>query len=76
MRAIDIRRLERVAKKYGEIEALLEKVMDYTYLHDEPFNEDISLHRIVRIMLLDAQDERQYVERKIHAIKEMSAENQ
>ena len=30
MRAIDLKRLERVAKKYEEIEHLLDMVTDYT----------------------------------------------
>jgi hypothetical protein len=76
MRAIDIRRLERVAKKYEEIEHLLDMVTDYTYRHDEPFNKNTSLAGIVCGMLRTVQGERQYVEGKIHAIKEMSSENQ
>ena len=76
MRAIDLKRLERVAKKYAEIEALLDKVTDYTYLHDEPFNKNTTLAGIIYGILRSAQGERQYVEGKIHAIKEMSSENQ
>lgn len=75
MRAIDIRRLEQVAKKYSEIETLLDKIEKYTYIHDEPFHKNISLNTIIGGMLRDVQNERSYVERKIHAIKEMNDEN-
>lgn len=74
MRAIDIKRLEQVAKKYSEIETLLDKIEKYTYIHDEPFHKNISLNTIINRMLRDVQNERLYVERKIHAIKEMNDE--
>jgi hypothetical protein len=75
MRAIDIRRLEQVAKKYSEIETLLDKIEKYTYIHDEPFHKNTSLNTIIDGMIRDVQNERSYVERKIHAIKEMNDEN-
>ena len=73
MKTCDIKRLEKVVKKYKEIEELLSLAYDSTEDHNDKFTfggicpTTVSVCSLVRDMLVSALENRQYVEGKIRA---------
>lgn len=76
MKASDIKRLERVVKKYKEIEELLDQTYDSTENHNDKFTfggicpTTVSVSSIIRDMLVSAVENRRYIEGKIRAFAE------
>ena len=73
MKTSDIKRLEKVVKKYKEIEELLSRTYDSTDNHGDKFTlkgicpTTVSVYSLIRDMLVSAVEDREYIEGKIKA---------
>ena len=73
MKTSDIKRLEKVVKKYKEIEELLSLAYDSTENHDDKFTfkgiypTTVSICSLIRDMHVSAVENRKYIEGKIRA---------
>lgn len=76
MKTSDIKRLEKVVKKYKEIEELLSLAYDSTENHDDKFTfkgicpTTVSICSLIRDMHVSAVENRKYIEGKINAFKD------
>lgn len=76
MKKNDIKRLEKVVKKYKEIEELLSLTYDSTEEHGDTFTfqgtcpTTVSICSLVRNMLVSVVENRDYIEGKIRAFVE------
>lgn len=77
MRKSDIRNLEKVVRKYKEIEDLLEKTEESVYKDNDKFTFEgiepatVSVSSLISEMESDAKVQRTYIEGKIKCFKEM-----
>ena len=76
MKSCDIKRLEKVVKKYKEIEKLLSLAYDSTDNHGDKFTflgicpTTVNVCSLIRDMHVAAVENRQYIEGKIIAFKD------
>ena len=76
MKSCDIKRLEKVVKKYKEIEELLSLAYDSTDNHGDKFTfrgicpTTVNVCSLIRDMHVAAAENRKYIEGKIIAFKD------
>lgn len=71
MRQVTIKGLEKVKQYQEKIVALLDKMEENTYWHDEPFNADRTVHSIVREFYVEACETKRQYEAKLNAFKSL-----
>lgn len=80
MKKNDIKRLEKVVKKYKEIEELLSLTYDSTEEHGDKFTfqgicpTTVSICSLIRDMLVSVVENRDYIEGKIRAFVDAEKE--
>ena len=75
MKSCDIKRLEKVVKKYKEIEKILNQAYDSTENHGDKFTflgicpTTVSVCSLIKDMYVTAIENRKYIEGKIYSLR-------